>query len=107
MTSAGDAPLRAGEAIILFDRKEREYLRVLRPGGRFHFLEHGRSPDPGVARWQRRLNPLQKLFAGGCQLTVPVEAVIREAGFEIESLENFYMEGPRINSYMYLGVGRS
>ncbi len=46
-----------------------EVLRVLRPGGRFHFLEHGLSPDSSVATWQRRFEPLQKRLADGCHLT--------------------------------------
>jgi len=82
----------------------REIKRVLRPGGVFHFLEHGLSPDEGVARWQQRLNGLQKLVVGGCQLNVPIDRRIREAGFATESLETFYMKGPRLNSYMYIGV---
>ncbi len=84
-----------------------EIMRVLKPGGRFHFLEHGLSPDDRVARWQRRLDPLQKLVAGGCRLTVPIDERLAEAGFTVESLETFYMKGPRINSYIYLGVARA
>ena len=84
----------------------REIRRVLQPGGGFHFLEHGLSPDDRVSRWQQRLNGLQKRVAGGCQLNVPIGQRIREAGFATESLETFYMKGPRINSYMYLGLAR-
>ena len=84
----------------------REIMRVLQPGGSFHFLEHGLSPDDGVARWQRRLDPLQKRLVGGCRLTVPIDDRLAEAGFAVERLETFYMKGPRINSYIYLGVAR-
>lgn len=84
-----------------------EIMRVLKPGGPFHFLEHGLSPDAGVAGWQRRLDPLQKRLAGGCRLTVPIADRLAEAGFAVERLETFYMKGPRINSYMYLGVARA
>lgn len=81
-----------------------ELRRVLKPGGRFHFLEHGLSPDPGVARWQRWLEPVQKVWAGGCRLTVEIDQLITEAGFEIVELDNFYMSGPKRASYMYRGV---
>jgi ubiquinone/menaquinone biosynthesis C-methylase UbiE len=82
-----------------------EIRRVLRPDGRFHFLEHGLSPDSGVARWQRRLNPWQMRFAGGCRLNRPMATLIEGAGFRVEGLENFYMKGPRVATYMYAGVG--
>src|SRR5262249_41743154 len=43
-----------------------EIRRVLKPGGHFYFVEHGLSPEPSVARWQNRLNPLQSKVVGGC-----------------------------------------
>ncbi|MFQ5988571.1 MAG: class I SAM-dependent methyltransferase [Candidatus Methylomirabilales bacterium] len=82
----------------------RELRRLLKPGGRLHFLEHGLSPDADVARWQRRLNPLQKRFAAGCQLDLKIDELIRTVGFEIEALENFYMKGLKFSSYMYKGI---
>lgn len=84
-----------------------ELKRVLKPNGRFHFLEHGLSPDPKVAMWQRRLNPMQKLFSGGCQLVLPIERLIVDAGFQTDNLDNFYMAGPRVGAYMYRGVARA
>lgn len=84
-----------------------EIRRVLRPDGRFHFLEHGLSPDSGVARWQHRLNPIQERFAGGCQLNRPMTSLIESAGFRTEGLDNFYMKGPRPAAYMYAGVALS
>jgi ubiquinone/menaquinone biosynthesis C-methylase UbiE len=72
-----------------------EVRRVLRPGGRFHFLEHGRSPDPSVATWQRRLEPLQKRLADGCHLTRDPSELVRAAGFEIERVESRYATGPK------------
>lgn len=73
-----------------------EIHRVLRPGGSFEFLEHGLSPEQGVARWQHRLDPLQKATAGGCHLTRDMPELIRGAGFEITAIEQRYLPGPRI-----------
>lgn len=82
-----------------------EVRRVLRPGGRLHFLEHGLSPDPGVARWQHRLDGLQGRIAGGCHIDRPVEQLVRAAGFTVERLENSYERGaPRPLGYLYEGV---
>jgi ubiquinone/menaquinone biosynthesis C-methylase UbiE len=84
-----------------------EVRRILKPAGTFHFLEHGRAPDPSVARWQHRLNPLQKAIAGGCNLNRDIPALVRDAGFTIESLETGYapeVRGPRTHTYLYAGV---
>lgn len=69
----------------------REVRRVLKPGGAFLFLEHGRAPDPGVARWQDRLDPLQNRIGGGCHLNRPVAALVREAGLAISELDERYV----------------
>ena len=82
----------------------REVMRVLRPGGAFHFVEHGLSPEPSVAKWQRRLNPLSKRFGGGCHLDRAIDALIREAGFTLAELEHPTLSGPRFVSYLYRGV---
>lgn len=66
-----------------------EVRRVLAPDGRFLFLEHGRSDDPRIARWQRRLNPVHGFFADGCRLDLPVDATVEAAGLEIETLERY------------------
>ena len=84
-----------------------EIRRLLVPGGRFHFLDHGLAPDESVRRWQRRLEPLQSLLFGGCKVQLEIDRLIREAGFEIEQLETFYMPGPRFSGFMYRGVARS
>jgi ubiquinone/menaquinone biosynthesis C-methylase UbiE len=82
-----------------------EVRRVLRTGGRFVFLEHGLSPDPGVAKWQRRLNGIQKRFAVGCELDVAVDIEIRKAGFGFALLETGYLEKEsRTHGYLYQGV---
>ncbi|MDR7039902.1 SAM-dependent methyltransferase [Methylobacterium sp. BE186] len=84
-----------------------EIRRVLRPGGSVLFVEHGLAPDAGVARWQRRLNPLWRALAVGCNLTRPVADNFRSAGFSLPELDAFYMpRSPRPLSYISRGVAR-
>lgn len=82
----------------------REMRRVLRPDGQFRFVEHGRSPEPRVARWQDRLTPLQKRLAGGCHLNRPIDRLIEAAGFRLDRIDRFYVRGPKIGTYLYAGV---
>ena len=83
----------------------RELRRVLEPGGRFVFLEHGRSDDPRVARWQDRLNPIQRRLGGGCNLNRPIDTLICDAGFAITHLDRYVIEGePRLMASMYRGM---
>jgi ubiquinone/menaquinone biosynthesis C-methylase UbiE len=77
------------------DRALGEMRRVLRPGGALHFVEHGLSPDANVARWQDRLNPVQKLVFGGCHLNRPIDRLLERAGLVVSSLETFYAKGPK------------
>jgi SAM-dependent methyltransferase len=72
-----------------------EVMRVLRPGGRFHALEHGLAPDASVRRWQHRLEPMQKRLADGCHLTRDPVALITSAGFEIIETSSLYGRGPK------------
>lgn len=81
-----------------------EVRRVLRPGGTFRFVEHGRSPEPRVARWQDRLTPIQKRVAGGCHLNRDIEELIRQAGFRIERLDRFHVSGPKVATHVYAGM---
>lgn len=82
-----------------------EVYRVLRPGGRFVFLEHGLSDDPTVRRWQRRLNPLQRLVGDGCRLDLDVPALVGSQPFADINVERFLMEKvPRTHGTMYRGV---
>ena len=77
---------------------------MLQPGGRFHVLEHGLSRDPGVAKWQRRLNPVQRRFGDGCTLDRDHRALLEAAGFELVEMEEWYARGPRPMSAFYRGV---
>lgn len=82
-----------------------ELFRVLKPGGRILFLEHGLSPDEKVKKWQRRLNCLQRLVADGCTLTLDVPKLVATQPFRSVEIDNFYMdETPRTHGYMYRGV---
>ncbi len=81
-----------------------EMRRVLSPGGRVLFIEHGRSPDPSVCRWQDRLTPLWARIAGGCHLNRPIDMLLAGAGFQTITLDRGYGEGPKVFSYLYKGI---
>lgn len=82
-----------------------EVYRVLRPGGRFLFLEHGLSPEPGVQKWQRRLNWLEMWLADGCRLDRDIRGLVTAQPFSLERIDQFYMERfPRTHGYMSRGV---
>jgi ubiquinone/menaquinone biosynthesis C-methylase UbiE len=70
-----------------------ELRRVLKPGGDFHFVEHGHAPDANVARWQRRIEPVNKKVGGGCHLTRHIDESIKKAGFRVEHLDTYYLTG--------------
>jgi ubiquinone/menaquinone biosynthesis C-methylase UbiE len=82
-----------------------EVHRVLRPGGRLLFLEHGLSPEPNIARWQRRLNWLEQTLADGCHLDRPIRALVAEQPFASVAAAEFYLERlPKTHGYLYRGL---
>ena len=80
-----------------------EMRRVLKPGGKLLFSEHGLAPDLPVARWQHRLTPLWKPFSGGCHLNRDIPALIRAGGFRIGQLDSSYLQGPRPMTWVWRG----
>ena len=86
----------------------RELRRVLKPGGKLHFVEHGLAPDEKVRAWQHRLNPVQNRLFGGCNLNRPTLELLQGAGFEIEHVDVYYEKGaPKFLAAQSLGVARS
>ena len=92
-------------SIARVDQALAEVYRVLKPGGRFLFVEHGLSPDADVQKWQHRLTPLQKWVADGCHFNRNIERIIGAAGFRIEHLRKEYAAGiPKVSGYFYIGT---
>jgi ubiquinone/menaquinone biosynthesis C-methylase UbiE len=113
--SAEEIPLPAGSVdtvLITYalctipdaSRALRESRRVLKQGGRLVFCEHGEAPDENVRRWQRRINPLWRLLAGGCHLNRHIPSLIEAEGFRIESLSTMYLPGWKPASFNYWGT---
>lgn len=83
----------------------KEIYRILKPGGKYYFLEHGLAENPRTQKWQNRLNPIQNIWADGCNLNRNMESLITNAGFKICKLKNYYMKrDPKIVGYMYEGM---
>jgi ubiquinone/menaquinone biosynthesis C-methylase UbiE len=81
-----------------------EMHRVLKPGGRYLFIEHGRSSRPSTVRWQDRLNPLWRRLMDGCNINRPIDELVGRAGFSLASLDRFQHKGPPVLAHMYRGI---
>jgi ubiquinone/menaquinone biosynthesis C-methylase UbiE len=80
--------------------------RVLKPGGKLLYCEHGAAPDESVRRWQERLNPGWRRFSGGCNMNRDIPALIESSGFRISTDERMYIPGVKILSYNYWGTAK-
>ena len=81
-----------------------EAYRVLKPGGRFFFIEHGLSNEPGIQTWQNRLTPIQRVVADGCHLNRKIDELVQAAFDEVEVTEFYGKELPKVMGYFYQGV---
>lgn len=84
-----------------------EIRRVLKPGGTALFLEHGAAPDAGVAKWQRRIEPVWKRIGGNCHLTRPISGAYEQAGFAVDRQAAAYIpKTPRPFGWYEYGAAR-
>jgi len=81
-----------------------QIARVLRPGGRLLFCEHGLAPDDSTRKWQNRINPLWKRLGGGCQLNRDIPALLRAGGFQADEISSMYIPGWKPASFNYWGA---
>ncbi len=81
-----------------------EMRRVLKPGGHYLFIEHGRARDERTIAWQDRLDPLWQRIAEGCHINRPIDRLVERAGFELSSVEELEGKGPRLVSHLYRGL---
>ena len=84
-----------------------EMKRIIKPGGKILFSEHGKSPDPNVHKWQNRIDPLWKRIAGGCHSGRDIPSLFHQADLKFESLEEMYIPGPKVLGYNYWGIARA
>lgn len=104
-TASADAVLSTFTLCTIpdIDAAMSEIVRVLRPGGALHFVEHGRSQDPKVLARQQRFEPIQRRIGGGCHLTRDPAELAERAGLEVETVDRFVLQGPKILTTMSCG----
>jgi len=84
-----------------------EMKRILKPGGKILFSEHGKAPDANVHKWQNRIDPLWKRLAGGCHTGRDIPALFRQADLSFDDLQEMYIPGPKVLSYNYWGIAKT
>lgn len=87
-------------------RALKEMRRLLKPGGKYLFIEHGRAEAPGTARWQDRVNPIWRRLSDGCNMNRPIDHLVEQGGFEMDAMERFRADGPALLAQMYRGCAR-
>ncbi|MDV2996368.1 MAG: 2-methoxy-6-polyprenyl-1,4-benzoquinol methylase, mitochondrial [Chroococcidiopsis sp. SAG 2025] len=91
-------------SIAKVEQALQEIYRVLKPGGKFFFVEHGLSHEPQVQVWQNRLTPIQKVIADGCHFNRNIRQLV-EKQFDLVTVKEFYAEKtPKFVGYLYQGV---
>lgn len=81
-----------------------EVRRVLKPGGKLLFCEHGTAPDKHIERWQNRFNPIWKRLAGGCNLNRPIPELLAQSGFVSTDMQTMYLPGWKPATFNYWGT---
>ncbi|MGQ9799361.1 MAG: class I SAM-dependent methyltransferase [Ignavibacterium sp.] len=83
----------------------KEIYRVLKPNGKYYFLEHGLADKPFTQKLQHLLNPIQNIWADGCNLNRDIKTLIENSGLKIIELKNYYMKRvPKVVGFMYEGI---
>ena len=87
-----------------YGKAVQQMRRVLKPGGKLLFSEHGKAPDGNVQRWQNRINSTWGKIAGGCHLNRDIPAMLREGGFDIKEMDSMYVPStPKVAGFTYWG----
>lgn len=83
-----------------------EMARILKPGGKIYFSEHGKAPDDKVHKWQNRIDSFWKKMAGGCHSGRDIPSLFSQADLKFDDLQQMYIPGPKVLSYNYWGVAK-